>query len=128
VIAIHTGFVFYPRCFEFFDAGSDALLEPTGLPRQKMLRTCQIDGIPFVEFRTSFLRPSRYGDTLVIESRFLECRWNSCSVRHNGKVLAVEGVGKKRTGRANQAHFVAIQRPSDSEEDQRTGFAWRGLQ
>lgn len=45
--------------------------------------------------RIRFLRPSRYGDTVVIESRFLECGRSSFSVRHklyNGKVLAVEGV------------------------------------
>ncbi len=122
------GIVFYPRFLEFFDASGDALREPTGRLRQKMLRTYQM---PLADFRTSFLRPSRYGDRIVIESRVLECGWNSCSVRHkryHGKVLAVEGVEKTRTGHANQAHFVATQRPSDSERDQRTGFALRGWQ
>ena len=63
-----------------------------------MLRTYQIEEIPLVGVRTSFLRPSRYGDTVVIESSFLECGRSSFSVRgklYNGRMLAVEGVEKR---------------------------------
>jgi len=90
------GIVFYPRYFEFFDACTDALLGREGLPREKMLRTYQIDGIPLVDIRSRFLRPSRFGDT--VESRFFECGRSNFSVRHklyNEKVLAVEGVEKR---------------------------------
>jgi 4-hydroxybenzoyl-CoA thioesterase len=76
------GIVFYPRYFEFFDACTDALSERAGLAREKLLRTYRIDGIPLVEVRTSFLRPSRYGDTVVIESSFAECGRSSFSVCH----------------------------------------------
>ncbi|HXQ27299.1 MAG TPA: thioesterase family protein [Candidatus Acidoferrales bacterium] len=92
------GTVFYPRNFEFFDACTDALFERAGLPREKLLRTYRMDGIPLVDVRTSFLRPSRYGDTVAIESSFAECGRSSFSVCHklyNGKVLAVDGVGKR---------------------------------
>ena len=92
------GIVFYPRYFEFFDACAEALFERVGLPREKLLRTYRIDGIPLVDVRTSFLRPSRYGDTVVIESSFTECGRSSFSVCHklyNGKLLAVDGVEKR---------------------------------
>jgi 4-hydroxybenzoyl-CoA thioesterase len=92
------GIGFYPRYFDFFDACRDALVERAGLRREKLLRTYRIDGIPLVDVRTSFLRPSRYGDTVVIESSFTECGRSSFSVCHklyNGKLLAVDGVEKR---------------------------------
>ena len=92
------GIGFYPRYFDFFDACRDALVERAGLRREKLLRTYRIDGIPLVDVRTSFLRPSRYGDTVVIESSFAECGRSSFSVSHqlyNGKVLAVDRVEKR---------------------------------
>jgi 4-hydroxybenzoyl-CoA thioesterase len=92
------GIVFYPRYFEFFDACTHALFERAGPLREKLLRTYHIDGISLVDVRTSFLRPSRYGDTVVIESRFAECGRSSfsvCQKLHNRKLLAVEGVEKR---------------------------------
>ncbi|MGD1209732.1 MAG: thioesterase family protein [Candidatus Acidiferrales bacterium] len=121
--------LFYPRYFEFFDACTDALFERAGLPREKMLRTYHIDGIPLVDVRTSFLRPSRYGDTVVIESSFAECGRSSFSVCHklyNGKVLAVEGVEKRVWVDAHQAQSIPIQKPSHSAGDPRKVLRFPG--
>lgn len=72
--------MFYPRYLEFFDACRDALFARAGPPREKLLRTYHTDGIPVVDVRISFLQPSRYGDTVAIESSFAECGRSSFSV------------------------------------------------
>jgi 4-hydroxybenzoyl-CoA thioesterase len=58
-----------------------------------MIKTYRIVGIPMVDVRASFMAPSRFGDTVVVESEITEWRRSSFCVRHrlfNKKVLAVE--------------------------------------
>ena len=58
-----------------------------------MLKTYSIIGIPLVDLRASFMVPSRFSDTVVVESEVTEWRRSSFSVRHrlfNKGVLAVE--------------------------------------
>ena len=106
------GIVFYPRYFEFFDACRDALFARAGPPREKLLRTCHIDGISLVDVRISFLRPSRYGDTVAIESSFAACGRSSFSV---GQKLSFTTEScwpsralKNGLGRAHQTHSIPI--------------------
>jgi 4-hydroxybenzoyl-CoA thioesterase len=58
-----------------------------------MLKTYQIVGIPLVDLRASFNAPSRFSDTVVVESEITEWRGSSFCVRHrlfNKNILAVE--------------------------------------
>jgi 4-hydroxybenzoyl-CoA thioesterase len=92
------GIVYFPRYFEFFDACTNALFEHAGLPKQEMLKTYAIAGIPLVESRARFLLPSSFGDTVVVESNITEWGKSSFSVYHRifkGEELAVEGFEKR---------------------------------
>jgi 4-hydroxybenzoyl-CoA thioesterase len=85
--------VHFPRYFAYFDACTTALFKKAGLSKRKMLKTYQIIGIPLVDVRASFMAPSRFSDTVLVESEITEWRRSSFCVRHrlfNHKKLAVE--------------------------------------
>jgi 4-hydroxybenzoyl-CoA thioesterase len=85
--------VHYPRYLAYFDACTTALFKKAGLSKRQMLKTYQIVGIPLVDLRASFKAPSRFSDTVVVESEITEWRRSSFCVRHrlfNKGVLAVE--------------------------------------
>jgi 4-hydroxybenzoyl-CoA thioesterase len=85
--------VHFPRYFAYFDACTAGLFKKVGLPKRKMLKTYGIVGIPVVDLRASFMAPSRFSDTVVVESEITEWRRSSFSVRHrlfNKGVLAAE--------------------------------------
>lgn len=85
--------VHFPRYFNYFDACTTALFKKAGLPKLKMLETYNVAGIPMVGIQTSFMAPSRFADTVVIESEVTEFRNSSFRIRHrlfNNKGLAVE--------------------------------------
>jgi 4-hydroxybenzoyl-CoA thioesterase len=85
--------VHFPRYFAYFDACTTALFKKAGLPKRKMLQTYRIIGIPLVDVRASFMAPSRFSDSVVVESEIIEWGRSSFRVRHrlfNQKVLAVE--------------------------------------
>lgn len=85
--------VYFPRYFAYFDACTAGLFKKVGLPKRQMLKTYGIIGIPLVDLRASFIAPSRFSDTVVVESEITEWRRSSFSVRHrlfNKGVLAVE--------------------------------------
>jgi 4-hydroxybenzoyl-CoA thioesterase len=85
--------VHYPRYLAYFDACTTALFKKAGLSKRQMLETYQILGIPMVDLRASFKAPSRFSDTVIVESEITEWRRSSFCVRHrlfNKNVLAVE--------------------------------------
>jgi 4-hydroxybenzoyl-CoA thioesterase len=87
--------VYYPRYFAYFDACTAGLFKKVGLPKRQMLKTYQIVGIPLVDVRATFMAPSRFSDTVIVESEITEWRRSSFCVRHrlfNQGVLAVECV------------------------------------
>ncbi len=87
--------VHYPRYLAYFDACTTALFKKAGLSKRRMLKTHQIVGIPLVDLHASFKAPSRFTDTVIVESEITEWRSSSFCVRHrlfNKNVLAVECV------------------------------------
>jgi 4-hydroxybenzoyl-CoA thioesterase len=85
--------VHYPRYLAYFDGCTTALFKKAGLSKRQMLKTYQIVGIPLVDLRASFKAPSRFSDTVIVESEITEWRRSSFSVHHrlfNKSVLAVE--------------------------------------
>jgi 4-hydroxybenzoyl-CoA thioesterase len=85
--------VYFPRYFAYFDACTTGLFKKAGLPKRQMLKTYGIVGIPLVDVRASFTAPSRFSDSVVVESEITEWRRSSFSVRHrlfNKGVLSVE--------------------------------------
>jgi 4-hydroxybenzoyl-CoA thioesterase len=87
------GIVYYPRYFAYFDNCTAALFEAAGLPKQEMLKTYRIVGIPMVDTRARFLAASRFGDDVVVESTISQWGRSSFDVQHKlfkGDLLAVE--------------------------------------
>ncbi len=87
------GIVYFPRYFEYCDACTNALFARAGLPKPRMLKRYGIEGIPIVDVRGKFLAPSRFGDTVEVESRIVSWGRSSFSVQHRifrGKTLAAE--------------------------------------
>ena len=88
------GIVFYPRYFTFFDASTSALIERAlGMTKHEYLRAYDFGGHPLVSTQSRFLLPTRFGDTVTIETTVAEFRRSSFDVSHrlfkNGS-LAVE--------------------------------------
>jgi 4-hydroxybenzoyl-CoA thioesterase len=64
------GIIYYPRYFEIFDASTVALFEHAlGLTKFQMLRTLEFAGFPLVRTQASFLKPTRFGDDVTVESK-----------------------------------------------------------
>jgi 4-hydroxybenzoyl-CoA thioesterase len=63
------GIVFYPRYFEIFDASTAALFERAlGMTMFQMFRTFNSAGYPMARTRARFIRPTRYGNDVTVES------------------------------------------------------------
>jgi 4-hydroxybenzoyl-CoA thioesterase len=63
------GIIFYPRYFEIFDASTAALFERAlGMTKLKQLETFAFAGHPVVRTQARFLKPTRYGDDVVVRS------------------------------------------------------------
>jgi 4-hydroxybenzoyl-CoA thioesterase len=77
------GIVFYPRYFEWFDAGTILLFEnATGLTKLKMLERYGGAGLALLEARAEFKVASQYGEDLAIETEVTEFRRSSFFVEH----------------------------------------------
>jgi 4-hydroxybenzoyl-CoA thioesterase len=63
------GIVFYPRYFEIFDASTSALFERAlGMTKLQSLKTLNFAGYPLARTRARFVRPTRYGDDVTVET------------------------------------------------------------
>ena len=62
------GIVFYPRFYEWYDLGCEALFASLGLPWPEAFPKYGIVGVPILESGARFLAPVRYGDVLTIRS------------------------------------------------------------
>jgi 4-hydroxybenzoyl-CoA thioesterase len=76
------GIIFYPRYFEMFDAATAALFERAlGMTKFEQLKAFAFAGYPLVTTHAKFLRPTRFGDDVVIEST-IRFGHSSFSVEH----------------------------------------------
>jgi 4-hydroxybenzoyl-CoA thioesterase len=63
------GIVFYPRYFAMFDASTAALFERAlGVGKYRQLKDYDFAGYPLVRTRARFLKPTRFGDDVVIDT------------------------------------------------------------
>jgi len=89
------GIVFYPRYIAMFDHSTTLLIEQAlGARKHELYRTYAFDGYPVVENRARFLKPTRFGDDVVIETRFAGLGRSSFRLVHRLTLageLAVEG-------------------------------------
>ncbi len=63
------GIIFYPRYFDIFDASTSALFERAlGVTKLELLKTFNFAGFPLVHTRARFLRPTRCGDDVTVDT------------------------------------------------------------
>jgi len=85
--------VYFPRYFEWFDASTAVLFEEGGLPKAAMLERYGCAGIPVVDLRTRFIKPSTFGDRVTVETAVTAWRRSSFDLRHRvlrGDQVAIE--------------------------------------
>ncbi len=64
------GIIFYPRYFEIFDASTAMLFETAlGMTKLQMFKALPFSGFPLVRTHARFLRPTRFGDDVTVETR-----------------------------------------------------------
>jgi 4-hydroxybenzoyl-CoA thioesterase len=83
------GIVFYPRFFEWYDLGTEALFEAIGLPWPQLFPGHGIVGVPIVESGSTFVAPVRYGDTVTIRSTVAWVKAKTFRMEHE---LSVRGI------------------------------------
>lgn len=63
------GIIYYPRYFEIFDASTAMLFERAlGMNKFQQLEKLHFSGHPLVRTRARFLKPTRFGDDVTVES------------------------------------------------------------
>ena len=82
------GILFYPRYFEWFDLGTEALFESLGLRWPEMFPAERIVGVPIVESGARFSSPVRWGDEVRIKTDVTEVHAKTFRVEHEVSVGA----------------------------------------
>ena len=88
------GIAFYPRFFEWYDRGSEALFASAGLAWPALFPKYSILGVPIVESCSRFRSPVRYGDVLTVHSMLAWVKDKTFRVEHRitrGDRLCAEG-------------------------------------
>src|SRR6185437_13932451 len=63
------GIVFYPRYFAMFDSCTTALFSKAlGMTKYQFTRHYRFQGYPMVDTRARFLKPTKFGDDVTIET------------------------------------------------------------
>ena len=76
------GIIFYPRYFEIFDASTTHLFEAAlGITKFQMFKNLEFAGFPLVRTHARFLKPTRFGDDVSVESKITFGR-SSFDVEH----------------------------------------------
>lgn len=77
------GIVFFPRYFEIFDSCTTMMFcQALGMSKFQFMRLYKFEGYPLVDTRARFLKPTKFGDDVVVESRVTEFRRSSFDVQH----------------------------------------------
>lgn len=88
------GIVFYPRFYEWYDLGAEALFEAIGLPWPKLFPKYGIVGVPILESGSRFTAPVRWGDQVSVHSAVAWVKDTTFRLEHEvsvGGVLCARG-------------------------------------
>jgi 4-hydroxybenzoyl-CoA thioesterase len=88
------GIVFYPRFFEWYDLGTEALFAAVGLPWPELFVAQRIVGVSIVESGSTFVSPVRYGDAVTIRSTVAWVKTKTFRMEHEiavGETLCARG-------------------------------------
>jgi 4-hydroxybenzoyl-CoA thioesterase len=107
------GIIFYPTYFKIFDNATAALFEAAlGMTKFQYLKAYGFAGFPLVDTRARFVKPTRFGDDVTVEST-IAFGTSSFTVQHkislNGELCA-EGTEKRvwvvRDGGRIKSHTI----------------------
>ena len=82
------GILFYPRFFEWFDRGTEALFAALDLAWPTLFPREGIVGVPIIETGARFLVPVRYGDGVRLRSTVATVTDKTFRVEHEVRVDA----------------------------------------
>ena len=89
------GIIFYARYYDIFDVSTTMMLEHAlGMNKIEYLKAYDFLGHPLAETRARFLRPTRFGDEVAIETAVVACGRSSFKIEHKltkAEMLCVEG-------------------------------------
>jgi 4-hydroxybenzoyl-CoA thioesterase len=89
------GIIFYARYYDIFDVSTTMMLEHAlGMNKIEYLKAYDFLGHPLAETRARFLRPTRFGDEVAIETAVVACGRSSFKIEHKltkAGTLSVEG-------------------------------------
>jgi 4-hydroxybenzoyl-CoA thioesterase len=89
------GIIFYARYYDIFDVSTTMMLEHAlGMNKIEYLKAYDFLGHPLAQTRARFLRPTRFGDEVAIETAVVACGRSSFKIEHKltkAGTLAVEG-------------------------------------
>ena len=93
------GIVFFPRYFAMFDSCTTALFsEALGMSKYQFFKHYKFAGYPMVDTRARFLKPCKFGDDVVIETKVTKFGRSSFDVEHRITLdgeLCVEAFDKR---------------------------------
>ncbi len=77
------GIVFFPRYFAMFDSCTTGLFSQVlRMNKHRFMRHYEFAGYPMVDTRARFLKPTKFGDDVVIETKVSSFRRSSFDVQH----------------------------------------------
>ena len=92
------GIIFYPRYIEIFDASTAALFEAAlGITKFEMFKTLDFAGFPLVRTHAKFIKPTRFGDDVVVESTISFGR-SSFEIEHRLSLKGERCADARRSG------------------------------
>ena len=104
------GIVFYPRYFAMFDASTTALFERAlGMTKYQFLKRYEVLGYPMLDTAARFLKPARFGDSVVIETGIANIGRSSFEVAHR---LTKDG---ERAVECTEKRVWVVRDPEDPE-------------
>ena len=93
------GIVFFPRYFAMFDSCTTALFsQALGMSKFQLFKHYKFAGYPMVDTRARFLKPCKFGDDVVIETKVVKFGRSSFDVEHRitlNAELCVEAFDKR---------------------------------
>jgi 4-hydroxybenzoyl-CoA thioesterase len=103
------GIAFYPRFFEWYDLGTEALFAALGMEWATLFPAQGIVGVPIVESGSTFQAPVRYGDVVTIRSTVAWVKSKTFRMEHE---ISVGGTLRAR-GFEVRAWVARPERPGD---------------
>lgn len=85
--------VYFPNYFGWFDTGLMHHFASAGLPKKELLKRYGLNGWPLIDMKARFMKPSTYGETVVVETKIVNFGRTSFDIEYRllrGEETAIE--------------------------------------